>query len=59
MEHNLEERRGTEKGKLGWMDGVTNDFKKFGIKNWWTVAKFRKLWRKALKKVEPRIELYL
>ena len=43
--------------KLRWIDGVLEDIKKVGFRNWETVARDREAWRKVLRESEASIEL--
>jgi hypothetical protein len=52
MDCKPEGRRNVGRSKLRWMDGVLEDLKKTGVKNWWTVAKNRDAWKKVLWEAE-------
>jgi hypothetical protein len=41
---------------LRWEDGVTQDIRALGVKNWRNVAVNRKDWRKLLKKAHRAVE---
>jgi hypothetical protein len=46
----VEGRRQTGRPKLRWEDGVTDDAKKLGERNWRNAARNTDSWRKLLKK---------
>jgi hypothetical protein len=46
----VEERRQRSRPKLRWEDGVMEDTRKLGNRNWRNVARNRDSWRKLLKK---------
>lgn len=52
-----EGRRRIERSKLRWIHRVLEDIKELGVKNWWTVARDRKVWRKVLRKAEAHTGL--
>ena len=58
MDCKSEGRRIIERPKLRWIDGVLDDMKKLGIKNWWTVARDREAWKKVLQEAEAHTGLY-
>jgi hypothetical protein len=39
------------------MDGVLEELRKLGVKNWWMVAKDRESWRKVHREAEALIVL--
>ena len=54
MEYKPDGKKKVGKPKLHWMDDVMSDIRILGVRNWWTVAKDRDLWRKILKEAEAR-----
>jgi hypothetical protein len=44
MDCKPEVRRRTGRPKVRWIDGVLEDIKELGVKDWWTVASDRKAW---------------
>jgi hypothetical protein len=52
MECKLEGRRSVGRPRLRWKDGVEDHLRKLNVKNWWTVAKDRELWKKILREAE-------
>ena len=57
MDCKPEERRRTGRPKLRWVNGVLEDIKKLGAKNWWRVSRNGEAWRSVLRKAEVRIRL--
>jgi hypothetical protein len=55
--YGLQGRRRIGRPKLRWIDGALDDIKKTGVKNWWTVARHKKAWRKFLGKSTVHIGL--
>ena len=51
---NSEGRRRVGRPKLQWIDGITNDLQKLGVKNWWIVVT-DELGRKVLKKLRSEL----
>lgn len=50
-------RRRAGRPKLRWVDGVSNDARKLGIRRWYTVAQDRKVWRQKLEEAKTRTGL--
>lgn len=57
VESKLQRTRRVGRPNLRWIDGVLEDVKKLGIKNWWKVAKDRQVWRKILREAEAHVGL--
>ena len=50
-----EGRRRIGRPKLRWVDGVLQDMKKLGVKNWWTVSKDKEAWNRFFGKPIPTL----
>jgi hypothetical protein len=53
----VEGKRQRGRPKLRWEDGVMDDARKLGEKNWWNAARNEDGWRKLLKKAWAQIGL--
>ena len=53
-----EGKRGRGRPRLRWIDGILEDVKVLGVKNWWTLAKDREVWRKILREAEAHDGLW-
>ena len=53
------EGRNIGRPRLRWLDGVVEDTRRTGVKQWWMVAKNRESWRRILREGEPRPGLFV